>query len=79
MAYIIGTYNKYETWDRTHAVHKFRINDNWYAVYEVDIVWGLPALKFQVGQDDMPESYHIYEEQEDALEFVRELKQLNAR
>ena len=46
MAYIIGTYNKYDTWDRSHAVYKFKINDSWYAIKEIEMVWGLPMLEY---------------------------------
>ena len=79
MAYIIGAYNKYDTWDRTHSVYKFKINDSWYAIKEIEMVWGLPMLEYQVDRDDAPESYHIYESVEEAMEFVEEIRQLNAR
>ena len=79
MAYIIGAYNRYDMWDRSHAVYKFQINEQWYAVYEVDMIWGLPALKFQIGQDDAPESYFIWESQEDAIAFAQRMKSLNRR
>ena len=46
MAYIIGTYNRYDTWDRAHSIYKFKINDSWYAVKEVEMVWGLPMLEY---------------------------------
>jgi len=26
LAFIIGTYNKYDIWDREHSVYKFEIN-----------------------------------------------------
>ena len=79
MAYIIGTYNRYDTWDRAHSIYKFKINDSWYAVKEVEMVWGLPMLEYQVDRDDAPETYHIYEELDEAMEFVNSIKQLNAR
>lgn len=79
MAYIIGSYNKYDSWDRTHAIYKFQINEWWYAVYEVDMVWGLPALKFQIDQDDDPQSYFIWESREDAIQFAQEQKSRNRR
>ena len=79
MAFIIGTYNKYDTWDRAHSVYKFKINDNWYAIKEIEMVWGLPMLAYQVDRDDAPETYHIYEKVEEAMEFVNSIKQFNAR
>ena len=77
MAYIIGTYNKYDQWDRSHAVQKFEINEQMYAIYEVELVWGLPALKYQVDQEDVPEMYRLYETLEEAQEFVRCIKHFN--
>ena len=77
MAYIIGIYNKYDQWDRSHAVQKFEINEQMYAIYEVELVWGLPALKYQVDQEDVPEMYRLYETLEEAQEFVRCIKHFN--
>ena len=79
MAYIIGIYNRYDQWDRSHAVQKFEINEQVYAIYEVELVWGLPALKYQVDQDDAPEIYQLYETLEDAQEFIKKIKKLNIR
>ena len=77
MAYIIGTYNRWDQWDRAHSVYKFCINDNWYAVKEVEMVWGLPALEFRVDQDDAPDSYFIWESKDQAIKFAQEMKSLN--
>ena len=77
MAYIIGTYNKFDTWDRAHSVYKFELNGQWYAIKEVEMAWGLPMLEFQVDRDDVPETYHIYERVEDAMEFVRKVRCAN--
>ena len=77
MAYIIGLYEKYDSWDRNHAVYKFEINGIQYAIYEVELVWGLPKLKYQIGLEDAPEAYFIYETKEDAMRFVMEMKSLN--
>ena len=79
MAYIIGIYNKYDQWDRSHAVQKFEINEQIYAIYEVELVWGLPALKYQVDQEDVPEVYHLYETLEEAQDFIKYIKSLNTR
>jgi hypothetical protein len=51
MAFLIGTYNKYDTWDREHARYKFEVNGNWYAVKEVEMEWGLPKLGFRADMD----------------------------
>ena len=44
MAFIIGNYNKYDFWDRTHSRYVFEINGNWYAIKEVGLEWGVPKL-----------------------------------
>ena len=71
MAYIIGTYNKYDKWDRSHSVQRFLLNDVWYSIYEVKMIWGLPALKYSVDSDDRADMYHVYETLEDAQAFIR--------
>lgn len=77
MAFLIGTYNKYDTWDREHARYKFEVNGNWYAIKEVEMEWGLPKLGFRADMDEHPEAYHIYDTYEDAMKFVWQIK--NAR
>ena len=79
MAYIIDSYNKYNQWDRAHAVFLFTINDAQYAVKEVEMCWGLPMVAYRVDGKELPESYYIYETQEEAIEFARNLKKLNLR
>ena len=54
MAYIIGTFDKYDAWDREHAVYKFEVNGNWYAVKEIEMEWGLPKLPLYVDKDENP-------------------------
>ena len=67
MAFLIGTYNKYDIWDREHSKYKFEINGVWYAIKEVKMEWGLPQLGFRADMDEHPEYYHIYEKYEDAF------------
>lgn len=79
MAYIIDSYNKYNQWDRAHAVFLFNINDAPYAVKEVEMCWGLPMLDYRVDKEDLPQSYYIYETQEEAISFAKHLRKLNSR
>lgn len=79
MAYIIDSYNRFDQWDRTHSVYIFNINDAPYAVKEIEMCWGLPMLRYRIDGKELPESYYIYETQEEALEFVKRLKSLNRR
>jgi hypothetical protein len=48
MAYIIDSYNKYNRWDKEHSLYVFVINENWYAIKEVMLSWGLPQLPNKV-------------------------------
>lgn len=77
MAYIIDTYNKYDTWDREHKRFAFELNGQWYAIYEVILFWGEPQLPLRIGQEKNPKTYFIYEREEDAREFVRKMKSYN--
>ena len=70
MAYIIGNYNKYDAWDREHSVYKFEINENWYAIKEIEMEWGLPKLPMRVDRNESGHEYHVYDTYEDAMRFV---------
>ena len=79
MAYIIGTYNKYDIWDREHSVYKFEINRNWYAIKEIEMEWGVPKLPLQIDRDSEQDArtYHVYDTEADAFRFVQLMKGLN--
>ena len=77
MAFIIDRYNKYDVWDREHARKVFEINENWYAIKEVELEWGLPQLPMHVDYDVDTKQYQVYGTYEDALKFVWLMKGLN--
>ena len=77
MAFIIDTYNKFNSWDRTHSVYKFEINGNWYAIKEVELEWGLPKLPLRIDANEQANSYFIYNSREEAMQFVQQIKSLN--
>ena len=77
MAYIIKSYNKYDRWDREHATHVFSINDVPYAVMKVGMEWGLPQIPSPMEYEDNPGIYHIYDTEEQAMEFVHLMHSLN--
>ena len=81
MAYIIDSYNKYDSWDREHQRKIFEINEQWYAIYEVELEWGLPQLRERIDRDMEKEAQrlHVYDTYEDALQFVLWMKSVNAR
>lgn len=79
MAYIIDRYDKYNEWDRIHSVYKFEINEQWYAVKEVILFWGQPQLPVSIEEEKNPETYSLYQTKEEAMEFVRRIRELNAR
>ena len=72
MGFIIGLYNKYEPWDRKHARYVFEINEQWYAVYELD-----DEMPFSIEKEFHIEDYYRYKSKEAAMLFVRQMKQLN--
>lgn len=48
VVYIIDTYNRYNSFDRENSKHTFQINNMWYAIKEVQLVDGKPALPIQI-------------------------------
>ena len=44
MAFIIDTYNRFNSFDRESARYIFEVNGNMYAVKEVELEWGIPKL-----------------------------------
>jgi len=48
MAFIIDSYNRFDKWDFEHAVHIFEVNGGWYAIYRVQLEWGLPILPLRL-------------------------------
>lgn len=77
MAFVIDCYNKYDSWDRDHAIQTFEINGNTYAIKEVEMCWGLPMLEYKTDQDEQPQIYCIYETLEEAQQFVQWMKMIN--
>ena len=77
MAYIIDTFNKYNKWDREHAQYTFSINECPYAIMEVPISNGLPQVQEHIDRDTYPALYRIYDTLDDALAFVKYIKQMN--
>ena len=76
-AFIIDTYNKYDSFDREHARYTFEINGTTYAIKEVQLKWGKPKLPLRIGDERDNDPYHIYETYEDALAFVHTMRSLN--
>ena len=76
MAFIIDVFSKYDAWDRAHAVYKFEINGQWYAIKEVQLEWGQPQIGYRI-ESNSYSSYFIYNTIEEAMEFVRRMKSLN--
>ena len=80
MAFIIGTYNRFEQFDREHARYKFELNGQWYAVKEVELEWGVPKIPLHIDQsEDSNRQYYVYDTYEDAMKFVMYVKSMNAR
>ena len=77
MAYIIDCYNKYNRWDKEHSLYIFSINEQWYAIKEVMLNWGLPQLPNKVDQETYPESYHVWDTYENAYQFALQMKALS--
>ena len=77
MAYIIRRYDRYNKWDRDHAHFIFTLNDNPYAIMKVISSSNLPQLPTSIEEDELPETYRLYETFEEAKSYVTYLKDLN--
>lgn len=72
VVYIIDICQKYT---KDKVIDCFFINNNWYAIKEVELKWGIPQLS---SLEEMTESPHfkLYNTIEDARKYVRQLKRL---
>ena len=70
--YIIDTWNEFT---KDKVISKFRINGHWYAIKEVILAWGIPQLSSIEEDYDKP-FFHLYETEEEAREYVRQIKRL---
>ena len=78
MAYIIDTYNRWDKWDRKHAVFVFTVNDVPYAIKNVNLEWGQPQLPMRIEQETQNQPpYYIYGSLEEAIEFAKHIKSIN--
>ena len=75
MAFIVDSYNKYDQWDRAHSLYTFTLNENWYAIKEVELEWGRPVLPIRIGEEQ--DEYYVYGSYEEAQAFVRKIKKIN--
>ena len=77
MAFIIDRYNKYNGWDRQHRAYSFELNGQQYAIFEVELEWGLPVLGESIEFEKNREQYQVYGTKEEAMRFVRLVKRFN--
>ena len=77
MAYIIDRYDKYNSWDRQHRTYSFELNGQQYAIFEVELEWGLPILEESVEYEKKREQYQVYGTKEEAMKFVWLVKGFN--
>lgn len=77
MAFIVDSYNKYDSFDRVHARKIFEINGNWYAIKKVELEWGKPKFPFYATHDKSQYQYEVYSTYEEAYEFVQHMKFIN--
>ena len=79
MAFIIDTYNKYDAWDRAHSKYVYCLNEQWYAIKEVQLEWGKPILPFNIENNRDPNTYYVYDTIDSAMKYVQQIKTLNIR
>ena len=78
VGYIIGEYDKYNSWDIEHKRFSFIVNDKQYAIFEVPISFQIATeIPPRMEYEENPETYRVYESMEAAMEYVRIIKKLN--
>ena len=71
--FVIDTFNIYNHEQVIKARRIFQMNQRWFAIYETELVWGVPQLGFL---DDEYRSYYYYETFEEADNYVTNLRKL---
>lgn len=71
--FIIDTYSPFENDD---VVEIFNVNSNWYAIKQVELYFGRPILSNIEKNEDESINFHLYENIEEAREYVKTLKRL---
>lgn len=69
--FVIDLYNKYSS---DKVVDIFNLNGRWWAIKEVNLIWGIPQLSSI--EEDSPMSFQIYNTIDEAKTFVRKIKSL---
>lgn len=74
MAYVIDTYNKYNKFDKENSCYIFTINEKKYAIKKINSIEDLPQ---PIGQEVNIKVYQIYQNYDDALQYVTNMRHLN--
>ena len=69
--YIVDTYNPYMHND--NVIYRFIYHEQWWAVRRVSLEWGVPQ-NTALDIDDNHTKFHLYNTEEEAMEFVKELR-----
>ena len=71
--YIIDVYSKF-TQDKVISI--FKLYGNWYCIKEVELYYGKPILSSLEESEDEFLHFHLYNTEEEARQYIRQLKQL---
>lgn len=75
--FILDSYNEFAPDSVQKLVrYKFKINDYWYAIYEVPLEWGEVMMERPIDEEVKPEFFY-FNTYEQAFDFVQELKKIN--
>ena len=66
--YIIDTFDKYRREGNEKSVHW--VGGRAWCIREVELEWGVPKVQEKVEYDIDPSIFHIYENYEEALEYI---------
>ena len=77
--FILDTYNSHAPKSVQELIrYKFLLNDNWYAIYEIQLEWGKPAFPWRPLEEETLPNFYYFQTFEAAMIYVRELKRINA-
>ena len=76
IAYIIDTYDPYNSKANENVVYTFHLYGGQFCIRATSLSWGRPILKNQSVEESDFINYHIYDTLEEAMQYVHELKKI---
>ena len=69
--YIVDVYDKYRQEGNEKSI--YWIGGRTWCIREVEMEWGLPVVQDHIEYDVDPSIFHIYEDYNDAVEYIKHM------